>query len=353
MRVYAFFLLLSLAASLRWSPKLRMAIEKSGERGKFGYSSTSSKSEAYGASKEADPALPCIILVNPYLDQNVGSVARAMLNFGLTDLRVVNPQPNCDILSEQARALAVGSVDVLENARIFPSLTNAIADLNRVMATTIRPRAMTQVIYTPEKAADIAVQSREDLKKDGAVKCGIVFGRERSGLTNEEVALADSIVTIATNKYFSSINLAQAVNIVCHELWKVNIAKNPHNPGVIGVDSSGQRPDTWLHPKDGERLARREELDMFLKRVEDALSNTNYQRDESRREICLRNIRNVFQRTLMTKTEVDLMHGMLTGLLSPKGANDKLYVQNPQSEKEEELMAPLEGRLDSNDYKIE
>jgi tRNA/rRNA methyltransferase len=236
---------------------------------------------------------------------------------------VVDPQPQCDIRSDKARALAVGSVEVLDNARIFPTLSDAIADLNRVMATTIRPRAMTQVIYTPEKAADIAIQS----------------------LGEEEVALADSIVTIATNKYFSSINLAQAVNIVCHELWKVNIAKNPHNPGVIGVDSSGQRPDTWLHPKDGERLAKREELDMFLKRVEAALSNTNYQRDENRREICFRSIRNVFQRTLMTKTEVDLMHGMLTGLLSEKDVHDARYMDNPLGTLgEEELISALEGR---------
>lgn len=288
------------------------------ERSKFGMTSSTSKKEAFSAAKFASPSLPCIILVNPYLDQNVGSVSRAMLNFGLTDLRVVDPQPQCDIRSEQARALAVGSVEVLDNARIFATLAEAIGDLNRVMATTIRPRSMTQIIYTPEAAADIAVQSKAEIEKDGQLKTGILFGRERSGLTNDEVALADSIVTISTNKYFSSINLAQAVNIVCHELWKVNIAKNPHNPGVTGVDSSGSRPDVWLHPKDGERLVRREELDMFLTRLEDALGDTKYQQDEERRAVCYRNIRNVFQRTLMTKTEVDLMHGVLSGLLSPK-----------------------------------
>ena len=284
--------------------------------------------------------------MNPYLDQNVGSVSRAMLNFGLTDLRVVNPQPQCNIRSDQARALAVGSVEVLDNARIFPTLADAIADLNRVMATTIRPRAMTQMIYTPEKAADIAIQSLGEINEHGVVKTGILFGRERSGLTNDEVAMADSIVTIATNKYFSSINLAQAVNIVCHELWKVNIARNPHNPGVIGVDSSGQRPDEWLHPKDGERLAKREELDMFMKRVEAALSDTNYQRDQNRRDICFRNIRNVFQRTLMTKTEVDLMHGMLTGLLSEKDSLvNAQYKENPDDVLgEEDLLSALEAR---------
>lgn len=298
--------------------RLRDVVMMVDERSKFGMTSSAKKEEAYSQARGASPELPCIILVNPYLDKNVGSVSRAMLNFGLTDLRVVDPQPQCDIRSDQARALAVGSVEILENARIFPTLADAISDLNRVMATTIRPRSMTQIIYTPEAAADIAVQSKEEVEKDGQLKTGIVFGRERSGLTNDEVALADSIVTISTNKYFSSINLAQAVNIVCHELWKVNIAKNPHNPGVTGVDKTGSRPDVWLHPKDGERLGRREELDMFLKRLEEALSETNYQQDDSRRAVCYRNIRNVFQRTLMTKTEIDLMHGMLTGLLSPK-----------------------------------
>ena len=96
------------------------------------------KEGAYEIAAAAEIKVPCIILVNPFLDQNVGSVSRAMLNFGLHELRVVDPR--CDILSDQARALAVGSVAILENAKIFPTVAEAVADLQRIFATTVRPR---------------------------------------------------------------------------------------------------------------------------------------------------------------------------------------------------------------------
>lgn len=156
-----------------------------------GFKPSETKVEAFLRSKELG-RLPCIILVNPYLDSNVGSVARAMLNFGLSELRVVDPQPGCNIQSENARALAAGAVEILDNAKIFPTLEACIADLNRVLATTIRPRGMTQLIYSPEVAADLVISSLHN------TSTGILFGRERSGLTNEEVALADGIIAIPT-----------------------------------------------------------------------------------------------------------------------------------------------------------
>jgi TrmH family RNA methyltransferase len=111
------------------------------------------KRMAYTNALVSFPNMPCIILVNPFLDQNVGSVARAMLNFGLTELRVVSPE--CDILSESARALSVGAHEVLENAKIYTTLSDCISDLTHIMATTIRPRDMTQLILTPQKAGAI------------------------------------------------------------------------------------------------------------------------------------------------------------------------------------------------------
>lgn len=115
-------------------------------RGSFsGYTEPQTKDGAYEIAKSSTINFPCIILVNPFLDANVGSVSRAMLNFGLTDLRVVDP--NCDIRSEHAMALAAGSRDVLHNAKIFPTLESATQDLTRIMATTIRTRHMTQVYF--------------------------------------------------------------------------------------------------------------------------------------------------------------------------------------------------------------
>jgi tRNA/rRNA methyltransferase len=302
-----------------------------------GYHQTATKTGAYEIAASSKIVMPCIILVNPFLDQNVGSVSRAMLNFGLTDLRIVDPR--CDIQSESARALAAGSVQILENAKVFPTLKECVADLQRVMATTVRPRHMTQMIYTPSAASKIAIS------KDSEVKVGIMFGTERSGLTNEvytyiyiyiyvyiyiyiyiymhvythtltyiyiyiqDVAEADAIISIPSFKHFSSLNLAQAVNIVGFELWKENLAFSDYSP-----------PEEWLHPRDGERLAKREELENFLGRLEVQLDERNYQMNPAIRELNHRHIKNIFQRTMITKAEVDMLHGVLSCLKNPPAA---------------------------------
>lgn len=153
-----------------------------------GYTRSEPKGDAYVRARELGVAMPCIILVNPFLDSNVGSVARAMLNFGLTELRLVDPV--CDFKSANARAIAAGAVEILENAKVYKTVEECIGDLNRVMATTIRPRGMNQLIYTPEMAGELMVSSLHN------VSSGVMFGRERSGLTNEEVALSDGIINI-------------------------------------------------------------------------------------------------------------------------------------------------------------
>lgn len=269
-----------------------------------GYSQPLTKEGAYAAAAAGTAQMPVIILVNPFLDQNVGSVSRAMLNFGMVELRVVDP--NCNILSEHALALAAGSAEILQNAKVFSTLSEAIADLQRVMATTIRPRHMTQVVYTPAAAAKEAV-NRPISSSDAlgaTVKTGILFGRERSGLTNDEVAMADSIITINTFKQFSSLNLAQAVNIIGYEMWKRKVE----------LENNNVQPEAWLHPKDNTRLARREELESFFMRLEVKLNERSFQINENRRDICYRNIRNIFQRVLITKSEIDLLQGVLTSL---------------------------------------
>ena len=157
--------------------------------------------------------MPCIILVNPFLDSNVGSVARAMLNFGLTELRVVDPI--CDIHSSNARALAAGAVDVLEKAKVFPTAEACVQDLNRVFATTIRPRGMTQLVYSPEVAAKAMSETVHNCTT------GILFGRERSGLTNDEVALADGIIAIPSvmNCIMREVLTLPSSNTSLHSIW--------------------------------------------------------------------------------------------------------------------------------------
>ena len=203
-----------------------------------GYSISEAKADAYSIAKSSNISLPVIILVNPFLDSNVGSVSRAMLNFGCYELRVVDPI--CNITSENAIALSAGSNEVLQNAKIYSTLSDAIGDLNRVFATTVRLRHMNQMIYTPRAAAEVIVNykapptptstttstvdsttndNNADTTTDmHTLRSGIVFGRERNGLNNDEVALCDSIISIPTFKHFSSLNLAQAVNIVAYEV---------------------------------------------------------------------------------------------------------------------------------------
>lgn len=254
------------------------------------------KISGYEAAKSLKIRMPIIILVSPYLDQNVGSVARAMLNFGLYELRIVDPR--CNHKSDEAIKLAAGASDILFNAKIYNTLNECILDLQRVMATTIRPRHMTQNVLTPSVAANEAIDEHN------TNKVGILFGRERSGLTNEEVALSDCILSIECEKQFSSLNLAQAVNIVGFELWKRQLE-------IKSLISS-------YYPNDNERLVYREELDEFFNKLEGQLKLKNFQLNESRQNLSFRNIRNIFQRTLIKKSEVDILHGVLTSLINNK-----------------------------------
>lgn len=169
---------------------------------------------------------------------------------------------------------------------------------------------MTQMVLTPSAAALAAIS------QDADVRVGIMFGTERSGLTNEDVAEADTIISIPSFKHFSSLNLAQAVNIIGSELWNRNLAISEYSP-----------PDAWLHPRDGERLARRHELENFLGRLEVSLDDRNYQANPSIRELNHRHIKNIFQRVMVTKAEVDMLHGVLSSLVKvPEARAEELIV---------------------------
>jgi len=254
------------------------------------------KDIAYDMAKDSPIKMPAVILVNPFLDANVGSVSRAMLNFGLSELRVVDPR--CDIMSEQSQALAAGAIDILRNAKIYSNLKDCVSDLQRVIATTARTRDMSQSILTPQSAAKIAINQSNN------ISVGILFGRERDGLSNEELSFADSYVAIPSFQYFSSLNLAQAVNILAYELFKQKLE----------VEQTPLADELFIF-REGDKLAKREDLDNYLTRLETQLINRNYQPDKYRREAIFRNIRNIYQRVQITKAEIDTLHGVLTTLI--------------------------------------
>lgn len=159
---------------------------------------------------------PVIILVEPQLAENIGMCARAMANFGLTELRLVAPRdgwPSGGGLKKGATAAASGATHILDNARLFSDAAAAIADLNHVLATTARERGQMKRVFTPAEAMP---NLSERIASDERV--GILFGRERIGLTNEEISFADAILTFPVNPAFASLNLAQAV-LLCGYEW--------------------------------------------------------------------------------------------------------------------------------------
>ena len=155
---------------------------------------------------------PAIILVEPQLGENIGAAARAMANFGLWDLRLVNPRDGWP--NEKAVASAAKAMPVIERVRVFSTLAEAMADLHLVFATTARNREMYKPVIGPDIAAD-----RLSAHIGGGQKAGILFGRERWGLNNDEVALADAIVTLPVEPAFASLNIAQAVLVLAYE-WR-------------------------------------------------------------------------------------------------------------------------------------
>lgn len=160
---------------------------------------------------------PVFILVRPQLGENIGKAARAMLNFGLTEMRIVNPRDGWP--NPSAGPAASGADIVLGRARVFDTLAEATADIQNIYATTVRKRGVTKPVLTPVEAANEIVGSD--------VRSAILFGAERSGLETDEVAVARSIITVPINPEFGSLNLAQAVILCAYEWSKHQSLESP------------------------------------------------------------------------------------------------------------------------------
>ncbi len=239
------------------------------------------------------PPGPAVVLVEPQLGENVGMAARAMLNCGLTDLRLVRPReawPN-----DKARAAAAGADMVIDGARLFDSTAEAIADLSRVYATTARERAMTKRVLTPRQAA----AELRALAGTG-VTGGLLFGKEAKGLHNDDVALADTVVTVPLNPGFQSLNLAMAVLLTGYEWWLTS----DETPAVELVMPKETRPAT------------KGELVGLFEHLERALDDCGFLRVEEKRPIMVRNLRNLLGRAALTEQEVRTLRGVISGLAS-------------------------------------
>ena len=247
---------------------------------------------ARGALPETAPLGPAIILVGPQLGENIGMCARAMLNCAVTELRIVNPRDGWP--NEAAISAASGASGVLDNAKLFTSTKDAVADLEFVLATTARERGMVKNICTAEAAAKLI---RE--KNTASQKCGILFGPERTGLENDDVALADAILNIPLNPGFSSLNLAQAVLLACYA-WLT--CDNPFKAAEVEPVLGDTAPAT------------KAEIENLMRHMEEELDKGGFFRSPEQRPTILRNMRNYFFRSGMTAQDVRTMHGIFSCL---------------------------------------
>jgi tRNA/rRNA methyltransferase len=242
---------------------------------------------------------PSVVLVEPQLGENIGMVARAMLNCGLTRLGLVRPRDGWP--NPAAEAAASGATEVLECASVHATTRDAVAGCQRVYATTARPRGMVKPVLTPRDAA----RDMRDAEDEGAA-VALLFGPERSGLTNDELVLADRMIAVPLNPAFASLNLAQAVLIIGYEWF---LAANP-----APDEKSDRGPDR--SPDRGVGLpAERAELLNFLERLERALDAGQFFHPPEKRAGMVRNLRNIFLRGDLTDAELRTLHGVVSALL--------------------------------------
>jgi tRNA/rRNA methyltransferase len=245
-------------------------------------------------SREPVTGGPAIILVNPQLGENIGTAARAMANCGLDDLRLVAPRDGWP--NDKAIAAASGADAILHKAGLFPNVPAALADLAHVYASTARDRYMVKRIVTAHRAA---AEMRGFVA--AGEPCGILFGPERTGLVNDDIALADTVLTVPLNPAFSSLNLAQAVLVVGYEWF-----------------SAADDSPAETHHTGSSRPANKAELMRFFDHFEEELENSGFIRHPDKRPSMVRNLRNLFQRAQCTEQELRTLHGVVTAFMGPR-----------------------------------
>jgi tRNA/rRNA methyltransferase len=237
-----------------------------------------------------DLAGPIVILVEPQLGENIGMAARAMGNFALSRLRIVNPRDGWPNVS--AQRAAAGADHILDNAELFDTVEKAVADCTLLFATTARAHDQAKPVVGPDAAA---TEMAGQIKSGGTV--GILFGRERYGLQNEEVGLANRIITFPVNPGFASLNLAQAVLLIGYEWFKLS--------------TSGVLP--FAMPERSEP-ASQHQMQAFFDNLVRELDRVEFLRPAEKRDTMLVNLRNIFSRMDPTKQDMHTLHGVVMAI---------------------------------------
>lgn len=248
---------------------------------------------------EKNASAPAIILVRPQMGENIGAVARAMMNFGLRELRIVAPRDGWP--NPAAEAMAAHGLEIIQNATLYETTRDALHDLHYVYASTARDRRLRKPQLTPrESVADMHIRAGE------GQKVGLLFGPERSGLENEDIALSHAIVTVPTDPNHWSLNLAQCAVVMAYEWFSQS------------AESNVQRAES---EREGDRAtlpASQKELNAFFDHLEASLDKTYFFKLDAKKPRMWRNLRATLQRAELSEQEVHTLYGMVVAL--EKGA---------------------------------
>ncbi|GIT85768.1 RNA methyltransferase [Roseobacter sp. OBYS 0001] len=245
-----------------------------------------------------NPATPAFVLVRPQMGENIGASARAMWNFGLDRMRVVAPRDGWP--NQAAVALASGAGRLLDNASLSPDLPASIEDCSFVFATTARPRDLTKPVFSPEEAMRAAAE-----RISAGERVAVLFGPERAGLENDDIARANAIISVPVNPDFPSLNLAQCVLLVGYEWMRATGDVTPQ-----AVEMSGTE---WAENIEVEHLATH---------YEDRLEEMGFFFPAHKSQSMRTNLRNFWSRMPMTRADVQMLHGMMRQMVRWKTRGD-------------------------------
>jgi tRNA/rRNA methyltransferase len=251
--------------------------------------------QAMTETPEFIPNLPCVILDRPQMAENIGSVARIMANFGLTDLRLVAPRDGWP--QDRAWATSSGAHAPLDGARVFATVAEAVADLTLIHATTARNREVQLPVLTPRQSASEGFSACQQ-----GLKVGLLFGAERMGLETNDLGLSHAIVTIPVNPEFSSLNLSQAVGVVAYE-WRLMVMDGPKQAFLDNLDPPADAAEQLL----------------LYEHLEAELDKGGFFFPFEKRDQMVRNLRVALGRAHLTSQEVRTFRGVVTALVKGRG----------------------------------
>jgi tRNA/rRNA methyltransferase len=230
-----------------------------------------------------------IILVKPQMGENIGATARIMKNFGIQDLRIVSPRDGWP--NKKAQDMSANASDIIEKAIIYNELESAIADINLLFATASKSRDMEKPVITPEFAANLYNPN---------LKMGFIFGKESSGLENSDISMCNHLISIPVSPEYDSLNLAQAVCVICYELFKEYNKQNSSNSN--------------LNTNSLDEISSREDINQMINFLERELTDKNFFQVANKKQGMMINIRNIFTKHFYTKQEIRTLRGIFSAL---------------------------------------